>query len=133
MDTEYNVSDHNTIVFKIDVEEVCPRESRPWKKAGWIKFTDSLNKLYSPPERITCKKLDKEVGNMYRDLEVALDIACPKVSHTPQVKESLWYCDKLCALHHRVRKQFKKAMASGVQEEIEKYNELHRKFLTYVP
>ena len=107
---------------------MCARESRPWKDAKWLKFTDSLNKKYTPPERMTCKKLDKEVGKMYRDLEIALDIACPKVSRTPRVKESLWYSEKLQLLHHRVKKQFKKAMQSGVQDEIDKYNDLHRKF-----
>lgn len=54
---------------------------------------------------------------MYVDLEAALDKACPKISYVPKVGESLWYSDSLKLLHLRVRKQFRKAMNTGVQAE----------------
>ena len=128
VDTDYNTSDHNTIVFHIDVETVPERESRPWKEAKWSKFTEKLDVKYNPPERMTTRKLDRELGKFYFDVENALDIACPKFKWTPSVKESLWYTDSLRLLHERVRRQHKTAMTTQIQDEIEKYNALHRKY-----
>ena len=128
VDTEYNASDHNTIVFSIEVEPVQPRETRCWDKAKWLSFTSDLNVNFSPPERMTRKKLDKEVEKMYRDINSALDRACPKIDRIPKINESLWFSESLRILHHRVRKQYKKAVTTGVQEELTKYNLLHSKF-----
>lgn len=52
VDESYNASDHNTIFFDIEADEVVPREIRPWAKADWRKFTDSLDKVRELPERI---------------------------------------------------------------------------------
>ena len=128
VDAEYNASDHNTIVFHIEADLVLPRDIRRWEKAKWPKFTAALDTSYIFPERMTKKKLDKELARLYRDLDAALDKACPKINYVPKVGESLWYSDALRFLHHRVRKQFKKAVNTGVPDELEKYRVLHGKF-----
>ena len=125
---EYNASDHNTIEFQIDAEEVAPKEVRCWKEAKWDKFSSLLNKTYTPPTRMTAKKLDHELYKFYRDLENALEAACPKKERIPKVKESLWFTEKLRQLNRRVRKQYDKAIRVGTQEEQDKYMTLHGKF-----
>ena len=128
VDQEYNASDHNTIRFRIEVEEVAPREIRNWKEAKWSKFSDSLNKKYVPPERMTTKKLDKELSKFYDDLEAALDKACPRKDWVPRIRESLWFGEKLQQLGRRVRKQYDRAKRVDTQEEKDKYLSLHGKF-----
>ena len=128
VDTDYNASDHNTIVFRIEADSVSPRSIRRWAKSKWLVFTDMLDKPFTPPVRMTKKKLDIEVSKMYADLERALDKACPKIDHVPKVGESLWFSDSLKLLHLRVRKQYKRAGVTGVQDEIDKYHVLHGKF-----
>ena len=128
VDQDYNASDHNTIKFQIEVEEVCPKEIRNWKEAKWQKFSDKLSKKYVPPERMTAKKLDRELEKFYVDLEVALELACPKKERVPRVKESQWFSEKLQQLNRRVRKQYDKAMRIDTHEERDKYAILHGKF-----
>ena len=128
VNTEYNSSDHNTIEFIIDVEEVAPKEVRIWKEAKWSKFSEILDKKYTPPERMTGKKLDHELVKFYKDLNHALDVACPKKERVPKVKESLWFSDKLKFLSRRVRKQYDVAVRVNTQEERDKYLTLHGKF-----
>ena len=128
VDTSYNASDHNTIVFQIDALEVPEKEIRPWKSADWPTISSNLDAPYSPPERMTLKKLDREVGKMYHDLNMALDVACPTITWKPGIKNSLWYTDALRLLHFKVQKQFRKANSSGVQDEFDKYTTLHNRY-----
>ena len=128
VDTTYNASDHHTIFFDIEVEELPPRDIRPWAKADWRKFTDILDKNRTLPERMTCKKLDREVNKLYSDIEYALDVACPKFKATTKGKKSEWYTDKIAALHLKVKKQYKRALEVDSEYEWEKYNILRKKF-----
>ena len=128
VNTDYNASDHNTIYFKLEADLAPAREVRPWQKADWRIFTDSLDKQRVLPERMTCKKLDREVDRMYDDLNIALDAACPVYTVSHKRKKADWYTEEIASLHVRVRKQFKKAMDTGVEEEKEKYEILRKKF-----
>lgn len=128
VDETFNASDHNTIYFDIEVEEVPPREIRPWDKADWRKFTDILDKERVLPERMTCKKLDQEIDRLYKDIDHALDVACPKFLTKVQKKKADWYTDKIAHLHFKVKKQYRKAMESGVQYEWEKHERLRKSF-----
>ena len=62
---EHNVSDHNSIYFKIMVDTPMDREVWPWKTSNWGIFTDSLNKVRQFPDRMTAKKLDRELDLLY--------------------------------------------------------------------
>ena len=128
VDTAFNASDHNSIYFNLEADTVAPRELRPWDKADWGKFTETLDKSRILPERMTCKKLDKLVDSMYVEINTALNIACPKFKATVKRGTADWYTDKIKKLHHRVRKQYKKAMDTEVEEERRKYDILRKKF-----
>ena len=80
VDSSYNGSDHNTILFEIPVATATTIQVRPWAKAKWDVFKRSLEEanLYTP-ESATCKKLDKMVTLLYRVLGEALDKACPLI------------------------------------------------------
>lgn len=63
VDTNYNVSDLNTISLYLDIDGVEEPEARTWKEAKWPKFTEKLDVAYTPPERMSTRKLDRELGN----------------------------------------------------------------------
>ena len=128
VDESFNGSDHNSIFFDIELDLVAPREIRPWDKADWRKFTDSLDKVRDIPRRITCKKVDKMVDKLYKDIDIALDSACPKFKVTRKRKKAEWYTDKIALLHKKVKKQYQKALNAGTQEEEDKYEILRKKF-----
>ena len=128
VDTEFNASDHNSIFFDIEADRVPFREIRPWDKADWRKFSDALDKERTFPVRMTCKKLDKEVDRMYKDINAALDIACPRFKLKPKKGKAEWYTEKIGLLHRRVKKQYKKAMETEVPQEFQKYEILRKKF-----
>ena len=128
VDTEFNGSDHNSIYFMIEADLVPPREIRPWDKADWRKFTDALDKVRTVPDRMTAKKLDKVVDKLYVDINDALDSACPKFLLKNKIKKTEWYTPKIAALHIKVKKQYKRAFETGVQDEIDKYDTLRKKF-----
>ena len=128
VDQSYNASDHNSIFYDIEVEKVPPREVRPWDKADWRKFTDALDKQRQLPDRMTCKKLDKEIDKLYKDIDAALDDACPKYLAEIKPKKTEWYTDKIRLLHFKVRKQYKKAIEINNDDEWNKLTRMKRKF-----
>ena len=129
VDTNYNASDHNTIRFEIEhILSIPPKKIRPWKQADWKLFSSKLsNDSFFIPERITRKKVDRMVGNLYGCLEAALDEACPMVTNKIKFKGSRWFSDKLTETKKKVRKQFNIAKRVETEEEWEKYKSMHRK------
>ena len=99
-----------------------------WNKADWRKFTDTLHKDGPFPQRITCKKLDKLVGGLYKDIEVALEAACPRHILSSTRKKADWYSDKIKALHIKVKRQYKAAVDTGIADKWTKYNRIPKKF-----
>lgn len=77
---------------------------------------------------MTCKKLDKEVDNLYKDIEYALYAACSKFTSTPRSRKSEWYSDRIAKMHHRVKQQYKKVLDTEVEDEWEKHSILRKKF-----
>ena len=128
VDQEFNASDHNSIYFQLEADPVPEREVRPWQKADWRKFTDTLDKARPIPERMTCKKLDNELNKLYNDINIALEAACPKFKAKWKPKKTEWYSDKIAALHFKVKKQYRKAMSTEVRDEFDKYETLRKKF-----
>ena len=130
VDTQYNASDHNSILFSIGQVELVPsKEIRPWKQAKWNILKSELMKGgYSVPRRVTKAKLDKMVEYLYQRLEEALDKACPKISVKTRFKGSNWFNDKLKRCNHKVRKQYNIARRVETQEEWNKYHRVHKKF-----
>ena len=128
--TDYNASDHNTILFSLEQVEVVPsKEIRPWKKADWSRYSCELRKPgFQIPERITCKKLDKMVSYLYSRVEDALDLACPKVSSKIKFRGSKWFTKSLARNNVRIRKQYRLASRFDTQEEWDKYFVMHKKF-----
>ena len=125
---EYNASDHNSIFFQVNFDCIPPKVVRPWKKADWRKFTDTLHKKYQMPERMTIKKVDHEVYKLYKDIEVALDAACPTYLSTSTSQKSEWFTDQLRSLQIKVKKQYRKAQSNDTLEEHEKFKNVRNKF-----
>ena len=130
VDTSYNASDHNSILFSLDqVVMVPPREIRPWLKADWPRFKSKLMLPgYDIPEVITCKKLDKMVSYLYSRIDEALDEACPKIAVKPKYKGSEWFGEKLKSERNKVRRQYNIARRHDTQEEWSKYSTMHKRF-----
>ena len=128
--TEYNASDHNTILFSIDqVLAVPSRDIRPWKQADWGKFNSSLKAPgFQIPQIISCKKLDKMVSYLYNRIDEALDIACPKVVTKVKFKGSRWFTPALTRDNKKLRKQYNIATRFDTNEEWSKYFSMQKKF-----
>ena len=128
--TEYNASDHNTILFNLEQVEMVPsKEIRPWKKADWNRYAIELRKPgFQIPERITCKKLDKMVSYLYGRIEEALDLACPKITTKIKFTGSKWFTKSLARNNVRIRKQHRIASRFDTHEEWGKYFAMHKKF-----
>ena len=130
VDTEYNASDHNSILFDIhDVEFIPGKTIRPWQSADWALFRNKLvQEQFSIPDKIDACKLDKMVDHMYCCLDDALDAACPTFVVKPKFKGSLWFTEKLAEQQLRVKRQYNTAKRCDTDEEWRKYYESHRKF-----
>ena len=78
VDTHFNRSDHNTVLFDFCTGFELIPATRPWDKANWSVFTSFLSSLdiYIPPS-MTTKKLDRLVGKLNTAIEDALDLCCP--------------------------------------------------------
>ena len=128
--TEYNASDHNSLLYSIcGVEPLPARQMRPWKQANWNKFNEELRKTgYTVPQRIDSIKLDKMVDYLHLRINDALDIACPKFDCKPKFKGTRWFNSKLKKMNIQIRKQNNIAKRVGTWEERNKYFRMHRKF-----
>ena len=92
VDRSYNGRDHNSVSFKIDLDPLTIKEVRPWSKAKWKTFYDILNRDFFTPELVTLKKVDKMIDYLYKTIEEALDLACPKHEIITKLK-SHWFND----------------------------------------
>ena len=124
----YNASDHNSIYFLIVVDIQPPKEFRPWHSADWGCFTRSLDDEFTLPEVMTVKKLDKMVGFMYRRVNEALDIACPRVLVQPRLTGNRWMNSSLRHLHRRVGCLYKRWIRTGVNTDHTAYLTAHVRF-----
>lgn len=128
--TEYNASDHNTILFSINQVLAIPsKDIRPWKQADWTKFSASLKAPgFQIPTIISCKKLDKMVSYLYHRIDEALDLACPKITTKVKFKGSRWFSPALARDNKKLRKQYNIAQRFDTTEEWGKYFSMHKKF-----
>ena len=127
--SEYNASDHNTILFEILTSKPEPELIRPWSKADWGIFSDYLDKAsYGVPQIMSMKKLDKLVDKTYRILQEALDRACPKIKVEVSVKGSHWATEKHDKGKAKVSDLYRKAKKHNSKEAWEAYKHADREF-----
>ena len=129
VDTQYNGSDHNTILFDVPHQLPPATEGRRWSKANWPLFTELLltAPLYTP-KMVNHKKLDNMVRNLYRAINAALDKACPKENITPPKPYSHWYDSDLKKLSRKLRKQYRRTKRSPNDDESSKLHKLQQEY-----
>ena len=127
IDREYNGSDHNTVRFKIDLDPLPFKEVRPWAKARWKTFYAKLNRDFELPEVVTIQKIDKMVSYLYKSINEALDLACPKHRLEPKVK-SHWFNDVSRDLQSKTKKSYLKARRSKSVNDFKKFQFLNKRF-----
>ena len=107
---DYNASDHNNIHFKINADPDSKVKIRPWSKTDWKVFSDHLRKAdYKTPLTMSMKKLDKIVTHMYKLIDDALDVACPKIKVSNTTKSGHWATDEHAKQKQSVSKLYKRA------------------------
>ena len=131
VDTSYNGSDHNTILFSIPSEASQPLYGRRWSKADWPLFRETLDKEHlHVPRVLNPKKLDKMVRNLYRAINNALKEACPKHVIKPSKPYSHWYNDDHKKLAKKLRKQYTKMMRVKNDQETSRFHKLQAEYNT---
>ena len=129
INSDYNASDHNTILYEIESRQPEPELVRPWSKADWGTLTGILQGAdYKVPQDISMKKLDRLVDRLYKVLENALDEACPKMEIRPEVGKTHWATEKHDEGKEKVNKLYKRAKASGDAEQWKRYKDADRDF-----
>ena len=89
VNTDYNASDHNTVLFEVESKQPEPDLIRPWSKADWGMMTSLLRQAdYNIPKDMSMKKLDRLVDRTYTILDDALNKACPQIEVTPKIGQS---------------------------------------------
>ena len=103
VDESCNASDHNTILFEVSTSLVTYPSCRKWEKTDWVLFSSELERAeFFRPEKITDYKLDKLVAKVYKIINAALDIACPKT--TPKARDPVneWYDGDIAEIRSEV-------------------------------
>ena len=94
--TDYNGSDHNNIIFKIQTEKTTPPPQYQLHKADWDIFATSLNKKpIKIPSETTEVRLEKCLDDYYKSIEYALNKACPKKIPKIKDKNTPWWTRQL--------------------------------------
>ena len=127
IDRGYNGSDHNSIRFKLDLDTLPVKEVRPWSKAKWGTFSQSLDREYFIPDTMSPKKLDKLVDFMYDAINEALDLACPKHQLVPKIK-SHWFNDTARDLQRKVTKCCERAKRTRSVNDVKKFQFINKRF-----
>ena len=129
VDRTFNASDHNNIHFSIRSDNVQKRVIRPWSKADWPKFTDHLTRAsYEIPAVMTMKKLDRLVERIYKDIDLALDKACPKISFIEKTKNSHWATDEHAKCKKEVSDLYSTAKRSNLEQDWDAYKKANKAF-----
>ena len=98
-----NFSDHNTITFSITTELLKLPPTRPWAKADWALFEKELEDLnWTAGDHLCEKKLNQWVDKLTRDLNKALNKACPLKPACTINKNNPWFTPQLKQLRKEV-------------------------------
>ena len=129
VNTDYNASDHNSILFEVSSLKSEPELIRPWSKMDWPAFEKYLKGAeYRIPEAMSMKKLDKLVDRCYANLEKALDMACPKITISRTVGKSNWATDKHDKRKAEVNRLYKRAKSTKTEEHWAAYRSADKEF-----
>ena len=103
VDQEYNGSDHNTILFTLDINPPKPKAVRNWNAGIWSQLTTEMKLCtFYEPEIVTEKKLDRCLYQLYQKLNRALDKICPKKIKETKVRANSWYNKDLKRMAGRI-------------------------------
>ena len=129
VDRSYNASDHNTIKFLAARTETEKVGIRPWSKADWHLFSDTLRQAdYKIPEAMSMKKLDRLVQRMYSLLETALDAACPIITRESVVHKNHSSTDKHAIEKKKVSELYHRAKSSQKEDDWARYRLADKQF-----
>ena len=91
-----NFSDHNTIKYEIEVEQIKLPPTRKWDKMDREAFRVTLNSSnIRIMSNMTGSRLEKCLTQWYTQINDALDKHCPKQRNKPQDLNNPWWTGKL--------------------------------------
>ena len=128
VDQSFNGSDHNTITFEIGSVKQVAEPTRPWERADWKKFQESLRGCdVFIPEKMTKKKLDKLLRNFYSSINTALDKACPMTKRRIFDDQNTWFTEEIEELRQLTIRAYK---TNPQEEERERFKLAKRRYRT---
>ena len=127
---EFNASDHEYILFNIDVGMIEVPEHRNWEKADWVMFEKELAEAtFFRPEKMTDCKLDKLVNKLYYVLNAAIDRACPKNKAIRRDPLNEWFTEEIDKQRLKVSGLYKRAMRLERGDEVwTEYKKEYKKY-----
>ena len=103
VDTSFNGSDHNTILFELASSMIEIPSYRPWDRANWDIFTEELEKAkFYRPKCMTDSKADKLLGKIYKVIDRAIEKACPMTKSKKVDSINDWFTDGLAKMKEKV-------------------------------
>ena len=125
-------ADHNTMKYTFETElETIPLH-KPWSKADWKLFRDELeNKEIYLPNTIMPPRHEKKLDQYYKQIEKALNKACPKQKEIIMNKNNPWHKGTLKQLRLKKSaryKEYKKDTATKTRyyKTLAKYRKMCR-------
>ena len=92
VDTSYNGSDHNTILFNLETDIQKQEKQYIMHLTDWTVFEEHLNtNSIRIPNQITERRLEKCLDSFYTSVNKALDKSTPKKYPKPRDKNNPWW------------------------------------------
>ena len=94
--TNPNFSDHNTIKYKLNIEQEDIPPTRKWVKMDWNEFRHSLTaENIRIMDSMMTGRLEKCLDQWYTQIENAIDKHCPKRKNKAKDLNNPWWSSKL--------------------------------------
>ena len=107
VDTRFNGSDNNTVVFSLALGFEYVPSSRPWDRADWGLFTNALAAMdIYVPSKMATKKLDQMVSKVNHTINHALGLCCPYTKGHQRDPQNPWFTQWVWDLRARVERLF---------------------------
>ena len=129
VDRNYNASDHNTILYGVVCEKVNIPKQWKWHKADWDKFGNLMSKFKSTlPNNIKDEDCEKELKEMYRSINYAMNCSIPKSKPKIVDKSNPWWTPELKQARNNVSKLYKHQNKSPTPANIALYKKAHQAY-----
>lgn len=121
--TTCSFSDHNRILFTLNLRIDRPKPFRNPQKVNWEKFSNLVARKLAPPSATaspSVTNIEKSVDDLVSVLKESFDNSCP-ISRPRRKTSAVWWTPELRQLRVKTRKLFNRAKISKRIEDWDNY------------